>query len=119
MKIFTFICVFFISVVVNAQSTRENIAKEITENFQKGDYQKVQNDFSGSLKSALTVNGLQKAWESIIANSGEYQSVISTNEMESQGYKVIKRRLKFAKENLSLEITFNEENKVIGLYFKP
>ena len=105
--------------VVNAQSSREKIATNIVTNFVKGEYEKVRSDFSGTLRNQFTKDLIQQLWENVIANAGNYEGVISTNELVFQGYNIVKKRLKFANDNANIEVTFNEDDKVIGLYIKP
>jgi len=112
------ICTFCMSTLANAQLTRDEITQNVIKNFVKKDYAKVQQDFSGTLKNKLSQQQLQDAWEGVIAEVGNYISVLKTTEYQSQGYNVVKKRLQFKIDNRNLEVTFNEDDKIIGLYFK-
>lgn len=97
---------------------RERVAADIASNFAKKDYAAVRKDFAKIMLDALSTEKLKDTWEGLVTKIGEFQKVISTNEVQIDGYTVIKKRCQFANENATIQVTFNDENKVIGLYLK-
>jgi hypothetical protein len=98
---------------------QSKIATEIANNLVALKYSAVQKDFGTLLKNSLTTDQLRQAWESVIAQFGPFEKILSQTPLTYQGYKVMKLRCKFANDNASIEVTFNDENKVIGLFIKP
>jgi hypothetical protein len=97
---------------------RERVAADIASNLAKNDYTAVRKDFAKIMLDAISVEKIKDNWESLTAKIGEYQNVVSTKESQLNGYNVIKKRCQFASENATIQVTFNEENKVIGMYLK-
>ncbi len=101
------------------QDVRDKIASDIVINLAKEDYEAVRKDFSGSLKNNLTGEKIGEVWETVIAQNGSFKKVVGTTTTIIQGYNIIRKRVEFENDNLTVEVTFNEENKVIGLFVKP
>ena len=105
-------------VAPSGAEVREKVAADIASNYAKKDYAAVRKDFAKIMLDALSEEKLKSVWEDFIAKVGEFQKVLTTTETEKDGYRVIKKRCQFASENATIQVTFNEENKVIGLYIK-
>lgn len=103
----------------NADPKREEIARKIVKNMVDDNFEEARVDFAFSLKQGLNAQQMQQAWSSLLVQIGEFQNVISATDAQVQGYNQILVRCKFARENATVEVTFNEDNKVIGLYLKP
>jgi hypothetical protein len=98
---------------------RDKIANEITDNLSKEDYADARKDFAQIMIDGLPERKLKEAWEMVQKQLGTYQKVISTTEEEKNGLKIIKKRCQFGSENATIQIAFNQENKVVGLFFLP
>jgi len=101
------------------EAARKKITQEILDNFVKEDFDAVRKDFHSSLKTSLPADKIGEVWQSVINNGGKYISVISVNTSKVQEYNQVKMRIKFEKENATLETIFNEDDKVLGLWIKP
>ena len=95
---------------------REKIAADIASNYAKKNYAAVRKDFAKIMLDALSEEKIKDTWESLTAKIGEFQKVLTTKEEQVKGYTVIKKRCQFASENATIQVTFNEENQVVGLY---
>ena len=100
------------------QETRNRIAKSIINDLSKEDYDGVMSYYDISLKQNLPREKLQEVWQNIVNNYGPYSEVISMNNIVNQGYNQVILRLKFEKGNLTLELTYNQDDQVFGLFFK-
>lgn len=120
----------FLCIAINARSTpkftslgdedyRKQIAREIVDNLTKDDYQAVAKDFSNVLKQQLSPQNIGDAWSAVVAQLGKFQSKSSERVAIIQGYNQVIIRCKFEVDSLNVEVTFNENDKVIGLYLKP
>lgn len=101
------------------EAKRKQITNDILSNLVKEKYEDVRKDFHSSLKVTLPVEKISEVWSTVISQSGSYKKIISTNVTTFQGYNQVKLRLEFANENATLETTFTEDDKVLGLYIKP
>ncbi len=97
---------------------REKVATNIANAFAKKDYAAVRKDFAKIMLDALSEEKIKNTWEGFITKVGEFQKVLTTTEVKEKDYNIIKKRCQFASENATIQVTFNEENQVIGLYLK-
>ena len=95
---------------------RERIAADIVSNLSKSDYDAVRKDFAKIMLDGLPVSKVKESYEGLTAKIGAFQRVVATQESQVHGYNQVKKRCQFASENASVLVTFNEENKVIGLF---
>ena len=101
------------------EEQRRKIATDILNNFVKQDYEAVRKDFHSSLKVTLPVEKLAEAWETTVKLNGNFEKIISTASARTQDYNQVKIKCKFQNENITLETTFTEDDRVIGLFLKP
>jgi hypothetical protein len=101
------------------ESRRKQITNDILNNLLKEKYEDVRKDFHSSLNTVLPVEKISEVWNTVISQSGAYKRILSTSVTTFQGYNQVKLRLEFDKENATLETTFTEDDKVLGLYIKP
>jgi hypothetical protein len=101
------------------EARRKRITSEILDNFVKENYDSVSKDFHSSLKTTLPTERLSEVWKYVMTNFGAFKKVISTTTNVMQGYNQVLMRCQFEKDNATLEATFNEDDKVFGLYIKP
>lgn len=73
--------------------------------------------FTGELTKALPENTLASIWKSIIATLGKFNSVLDIKTTEVQAYKVVIVTCDFELGSLGIQITFDREAKIAGLYF--
>jgi len=103
----------------NNEEKRKKVTQAILDNLVKEKYEDARSDFHVSLKAVLPVEKISENWRAIIQLNGKFQKVLSVNAITTMGYNQVQLRCEFANDNMTLEATFNEDDKVIGLYFKP
>lgn len=101
------------------EASRIKITKAILDNLVKEDYESVRKDFHSSLRTALPVEKIAEVWQNVVASTGSFKEIVSTNAIVNQGYNQVKIRCRFENENATIETTFTEDDKVLGLYIKP
>ena len=101
------------------ESDRKRIATDILNNLVKENYEAVRKDFHASLKQNLPTERISEGWIKLVETIGAYKEVISTTPDVAQSYNQVKIRCRFENGNSSVEVTFNEDDKVIGLFLKP
>jgi hypothetical protein len=104
---------------VSDEEKRKKISQEIVNNLVKEDYEAVRKDFHVSLKTNLPVEKIAEAWQNLIQMTGSFEKVITTIPAETNGYHQVRIRCKFKNDNATVETTFNEDDKVFGLWLKP
>ena len=104
---------------ISDEEKRKKISQEIVDNLVKEDYESVRKDFHVSLKTNLSAEKISEAWQNLISMTGIFEKVLSTTPAETNGFQQIRIRCKFKKDNATVETTFNEDDKVIGLWLKP
>ncbi|KAA2238827.1 DUF3887 domain-containing protein [Chitinophaga agrisoli] len=103
----------------NDEESRKKITNEILNNLVSEKYDDVRKDFHSSLKAGLPAEKIAEVWKSTIDVNGPFEKVLSTTMATVQGFNQVKLRCKFKNENATLEATFTEDDRVIGLYIKP
>ena len=98
---------------------REKKAAYIAANLAKKDFAAVRKDFAKIMLDALSEAKLQATWEDAEKKFGAFQKVISTENQAKSGIQIVRKRCQFAGENATIQVAFNEENQVIGLYILP
>jgi len=90
---------------IAASDDEEAIVKKIVDNLKKKDYEAVRTDFTNVLRQQLTV--------------GNFQEIMNVKTQNVNGYDVVRARCRFQNDNGTVEATFNDEHKVIGLFLRP
>jgi hypothetical protein len=130
MKTLPFTLIFISSIVSLAFSTvkqfplqvisqEERIARDVLASFQKEDYDTITSLFHVSLKQALPKERLAEIWESIHTNYGDFETITSVKTKNINEVQGLELRCKFVQDNLTMDLYFNKEKKLIGIYFRP
>jgi hypothetical protein len=67
----------------------------------------------------LSTQNIKDAWLNTTNIVGEFEKILSTRTAVSQGYNQVISRCKFEKDKMNVEVIFNEDDKVLGLWLKP
>ncbi|MBC7320884.1 DUF3887 domain-containing protein [bacterium] len=73
--------------------------------------------FTEELTKALPENTLASIWKSLITTLGKFNSILDIKTTEIQVYKVVIVTCDFELGSLGIQITFDRESKIAGLYF--
>ncbi|QDK77730.1 DUF3887 domain-containing protein [Spirosoma sp. KCTC 42546] len=101
------------------ESSRMVIAQKIIDNLAKEKFEAVRADFAGVLKQQLSPQNIKDVWLSTTAQLGRFEKVVATRTAVIQGYNQVISRCKFESDVINIEVTFNEDDKVFGLFLKP
>ena len=101
------------------EGLRKQISTTILNNLVKQDYEAVRKDFHSSLKVTLPVEKISEAWETTVKVNGAFEKVLSTSATKMGEYNQIRIKCMFHDGNITLEVTFTEDDKVLGLFLKP
>ena len=97
----------------------ETISREILDNLVKADYAAVRTNFHSTLRDQLSVQQIRDAWTNLTASVGKFKEIMTVKESTVNNYRQINIRCKFENDNATLQVTFNENEKVVGIYLIP
>jgi len=80
---------------------------------------KVEAQFDATLHSLLPENKLSATWDALLAQSGDFNSIVQTRQEEQQGYKVVFITCQFARRTMDIKLVFDSWSQVAGLFFVP
>ena len=97
----------------------ENRANTFVNLLAKGDFNEAEKFFSETVANALPTDALESAWGSITATLGKFNSILETKVTEYGEYKIVIVTCNFELGTLGIQITFDKEAQIVGLYFLP
>ena len=115
-----YICSFFVFISLIATSqTNQELFVSLIQKLQRAQYDSCQTMFDTSVTNQINSDMLKNIWESIPKYLGEYKSYaeISTEKMDS--IETVSIRCVFTKTKMDLKLSFNLQQKIIGIFFTP
>jgi uncharacterized protein len=113
--IFFLIATTFLCSISLAQTNNIAKSKTFIELLSKQDFSKAHSYFSEEFKSQLNLDTLQKTWETINSQVGKFKQQSET--LSDKNPVVI--TCEFQNLSLDVQISFDKENKINGLFFAP
>ncbi len=95
------------------------IAKESVFWMQNGQEQNLRNFFTKEVSSKLDLKTIKSIWSQLISQYGDYKS---TDTVYTSVYKdnvIVTSVLDFKNGKLNYNLTFNKDNKIAGIFFRP
>lgn len=84
-----------------------------------GDYASASVDFDSAMLTALPQDKLKEAWESLPSQLGAFESRDGSYTDVAKGYARVYETLQFEKARIDVQVVFNSDGDVTGLFFKP
>ena len=100
-------------------SEKQEIAKEILTHFRNGSLEDIVAHFDGTMKEHLTAGQMASIWKGILQQFGSFENVEKTWTEASDGYIIVVQQCNFKNRPLLFNLTFDNDNKIAGMYFKP
>ena len=94
-------------------------ASALVEALIAGDYAAASADFDATMVAALPQDKLQQAWESLPTQLGAFQSREGSHNDVAEGYARVYETLQFEKARIDVQVVFNSDGNVTGLFFVP
>lgn len=107
------------SVISRDTTNQKTISRNVMYHYQKSDYDSISTYFHASLKPSLPVEKIAEGWETMNEQYGRFEKILSVKTLKDDDYSVILLRCKFQKDNATVQLAFNQDDKLVGLYFKP
>jgi pimeloyl-ACP methyl ester carboxylesterase len=82
-------------------------------------FSKVEAHFDSTMAAVLPASKLSAAWNSVIAEAGDFKTILDTRQDSVQGYRVVYVSCRFAERNLDVKLVFDAKDQVAGLFFVP
>ena len=96
-----------------------NIAEEVLENFEKGNFKDNLTYFDATMTSQFSPETMAKVWKQIQSQAGVFQSKGITSTGMLKQYRVVYVVAKFEKAPLKFKAVFDNSDKIAGLFFVP
>jgi len=120
-KIYTIIVLIVFSISGFAQN--DSLCKSITiqsiDWLKNGETEKLHAYFTKKVASKLDVEKTASIWQQITSQYGEFEQIDTTYSKEIKPNLVVNCILSFKEGSLKYRLTFNEENKIAGIFFIP
>ncbi len=106
--------------IVNLSEIRQT-AKKVVNALEKNDYDGVVVYFDDNMKKKFPVSSLKMAWSQVIMMSGTFEKADFDHVKEGSidKYDILFIPLVFTNGKLNLQLTFNKDGTIGGLFFKP
>lgn len=85
----------------------------------QGDFSAAFARFDGTMKLAMSESKLKETWGQLLAQVGTFQKQLGVRTADSQGYRIVFVTCQFEKSPLDIQVVFNNQSQISGLFFKP
>lgn len=83
------------------------------------DYHGAVKKFDTTMQREFPEEKLKKVWESTIAQVGLFEKQMGVWTEKEKGYDIVFVASKFKKSTLDIKVVFNNEKRIVGLFFVP
>lgn len=94
-------------------------AREAVSLLSKRDYAAVTARFDDSMRAAMPTEKLKEFWEQLISQMGAFKERGKARQEKVQGYDVVFVRCEFEKGRLDLQLTFDSDGRIGGMFVRP
>ncbi len=102
-----------------AENTPESLAREFVTQLAQGDYREAVSSFDSKMSHHLPEDKLQKLWEGISGQWGEFQEIQSIRLQKVPQYQIALVTCRFEKGLLDVKVVFSANQQIAGLFFLP
>ena len=102
----------------DAEELKED-AKQVVSDMLAGNFGDITKEFDETMKAALSEEALKASWDSVAVLLGEPGGIVSVESMEVSGSYVCVVTQAFENSSLQIQISYNEDGKISGLYMRP
>jgi dienelactone hydrolase len=94
-------------------------AKTFVDQLAKGDFTAADSTFDATMKSAMPETKLKDAWNQVIGQAGAFKAQLGTSTISQGDYRIVLVTCQFEKSVLAVQLSYNKQGQISGLYFKP
>lgn len=119
MKALLLLPAFFLSITVIQAQTNTDLSLSLIGRLQRAQYDSCQAMFDTIVSNKINAGMMQQIWESMPRYMGEYQSYGEIRTEKRDSTEIVFVRCQFAKTKMDLQLTYNRQQKIIGIFFLP
>lgn len=119
MKRLFILLILLVPQFILAQNNPEQLAKSFIKDLNQGKFEQVASQFNEQVATQIDVAQIKKIWETINTQVGSFQEIESVKSDKKGELSITETLCKFEKAYLNIQLAFDKENKVSGLFFKP
>ncbi len=119
MKALLLLPAFFLSTIVMQAQTNTDLSLSLLGKLQRAQYDSCQTMFDTIVSNKINAGMMQQIWESMSRYMGEYQSYGEIRTEKRDSTESVFVRCQFAKTKMDLQLTYNRQQKIIGIFFLP
>jgi hypothetical protein len=124
MRIATVLPILLLAVVLAASpagedSRLESTARELLANFSAAHYDAAAKDFDAAMLAALPPEKLAAFATQLTAQAGRFKTIFDVKHVTQGGYRVVILVSDYERARLDVQVVFDAEGKIGGLFFKP
>lgn len=93
--------------------------KEIVSNLVSKNYEAVRKNFNEQMRNGLSADQIKQVWETLISQVGNYKGQDDPIVQRVQGYDTVTIRCRMEKGAIAVQVAFDSEEKVGGLWAVP
>ena len=95
------------------------LTQEFINQLAGGDYQAATARFDDAMQKAAPAPTLKQIWEQLLGQVGAYQEQLDARAEQTGDYTSIYVTTKFEKADIDIQVVFNSQGQISGLFFKP
>lgn len=119
MKALLLLAGVFLSLATMQAQTTTDLSLSLIGKLQRAQYDSCQTMFDTVVSNKINAGMMQQIWESMPRYIGEYQSYSDIRTEKTDSTESVSVRCHFAKTKMDLQLTFNHQQKIIGIFFLP
>lgn len=95
----------------------QDLSKNFIDLLAKERFKEVDTFFTEEVAKALPEHTLESVWKSLVVTLGRFNKILETKITEYGEYKIVVAICDFELATMGIQMTFNKESKMAGLYF--
>ncbi len=95
------------------------LAKTFVDQMAKGDFAAATSIFDTNMKSPMSEAKLKETWQQLLGQVGAFQQQTGTHTADQLSYKIVFVTCRFEKADIDVQLSFDSQNQISGLFFKP
>jgi dienelactone hydrolase len=104
---------------VGSSSSDEEVAREIAQQFLRGDFAGVVARFDPTMRVMLSESKLRAGWDEVVAQTGAFRELGAARVDRSRGVAVLVLPMRFEKATWELKVALGAGGEISGLFFSP
>jgi uncharacterized protein len=101
------------------EDTTETLAGQFVDLLAKEDFASSVKWFDATMTNAMPEATLKQTWASVTGQAGKFKKQVKTRAEKIQGYDAVFVTCEFEKANLDVQVVFDSQKKIAGMFFKP